>query len=68
MGQAEQGPDLPARQVMLGQIPISPLFERVAWQVKVPAGQVNLRGGLPRSENVVLQLMLHPVKWIFQEK
>ena len=29
-------------------------------QVEVPAGQVNLRGSLPCSENNVLQHVLHP--------
>ena len=28
--------------------------------MEVPAGQVNFRGSLPRSENNVLQPMLHP--------
>ena len=36
------------------------MFNRVAGQVEVPAGQVNLRVSLPRSENNVLQPMLHP--------
>ena len=59
MGQAEQYPDLlrPASNV-LG--PISPLLNRVAGQVEVPAGQVNFRGSLPHSENNVLQPILHP--------
>ena len=29
--------------------------------MEVPAGQVNFRGSLPRSENNILQPMLHPV-------
>ena len=32
----------------------------MAEQVEVPAGQFNFRGSLPRSENNVLQPMLHP--------
>ena len=55
MGQAQQNPDLP-------RLAISPLFNRVAGQVEVPAGQVNLRGSLPRSENNVLQPMLQPAR------
>ena len=33
--------------------------------MKVPAGQVNFRGSLPRSENNVLQPMLHPANDVF---
>ena len=33
---------------------------RVAGKVKVPAGQVNLRGSLPSSASNVLGLILHP--------
>ena len=56
MGQAEQDPDL-----CFGQSPISPLFNRVAGLVEVPAGQVNFGDSLPSSENNVLKPMLHPV-------
>ena len=58
MGQADHDPDLP-RSANSGQSPTSPLFNTVAGRVEVPAGQVNIRGSLPRSENNVLQLMLH---------
>ena len=50
----------PARQVIFGQSLISSLFNRVSGQVEVPAGQVNFRGSLLRSENNVLQPILHP--------
>ena len=46
----------PARQVnCFGQSLISPLFNGVAGQGEVQAGQVNFRGSLPRSEINVLQ-------------
>ena len=38
----------------------SPLFNGVAWQVEVPAGQVNLRGSLPHLASNVLVPMLQP--------
>ena len=36
------------------------MFNRVVGQVEGLAGQVNFKGSLPRSENNVLQPMLHP--------
>ena len=52
MRQAEQDPNLPHKTLTckfcFGQCPISPLFNRVVGHVKVPAGQVNSRGSLPR--------------------
>ena len=36
------------------------ILNEVAGQVEVQAGQVNFRGSLLRSENDVLQPMLHP--------
>ena len=60
MGQADQDPTCPAQEVMFWAIPISLLFNRVAGQVEVPAGQVNFRDSLPHSENNVFQSMLHP--------
>ena len=39
----------------------TPLFNRMAWQVEVPAGQVNFRGSLSHLASNVLKLMLHPV-------
>ena len=54
IGQAEQDPGLPrSASNVLGKIPISPLFNRVAGQVEVPAGQVNFRGSLPCSEFIM---------------
>ena len=59
MGQAIQDPDLPcSASNVLGKV--SPLFYRVAGQVEMPAGQVNLKGSLPCSENNILQPMVHP--------
>ena len=48
MGQVEQDPDLiaPLSKQCFGQSPISPLFNWVAGQVEVPAGQVNFRAAL----------------------
>ena len=43
----------PTRQVMFWAKSNLPLFDRVAGQVEMPAGQVNFRGSLPRSENKV---------------
>ena len=37
--------------------------KKVTGQVEVLAGQVNLKGSLPRSANNVLQPMLHPELW-----
>ena len=60
MGQAEQDPDLPRlASNVLGKVP-SHLNLTVVGQVEVPAGQVNLRASLHRSENNVLKPMLHP--------
>ena len=63
IGQAEWNPNLPTWQVMfLAEFLqcVSPLFYRVAGQVKVLAGQVNFRGSLPPSASNVLKPMLHP--------
>ena len=63
-GQAEQDPNLPAQKVMFlawSSQCNSPLFNRVAWQVEVLAGQVNFRGSLPCLASDVLKPMLHPV-------
>ena len=63
-GQAEQEPNLPAQKVMFlagSSRCNSPLFNRVAWQVEVLAGQVNFRGSLPCLASDVLEPMLHPV-------
>ena len=60
IGQAEQ-----AQQVMFWAEPSqckSPLFNRVAGQVEVPAGQVNLRGSLPHSASKILEPMLQPIR------
>ena len=47
----------------------SPLFNRVAGQVEVVAGQVNFRGCLPRLASNVLEPMLHPaLLYIFSNK
>ena len=64
--QAEQDPDLPARQVIFRAESSQchpPLFNRVAGQVEVPAGQVNFKGSLTRSASV-LEPMLHPVRGV----
>ena len=58
--EAEQDPDLPLSASNVLGYPTSPLFNKVAGQVEVPAGPVNFRGSCPRSENDVLQPMLHP--------
>ena len=42
----------------------SPLFNRVAGQVEVPAGQVNFRSSLPCWASNVLEPMLYPVQSI----
>ena len=47
----------------------SPLFNLVAGQVQVPAGQVpagqvNFRGSLPYSESNLMEPMLHPVRFL----
>ena len=63
MGQAEQDSDMPcSASNVLGKVQshLSPLFNRVAGQMEVPTGPVNLRDSLPHSENSVLQHMLHP--------
>ena len=66
MGQAERDPDLPRlASNVLGPSPILPLFNRVAGQVKVTAGQVNFRGSLSCLENNVLQPTLHPEMLLF---
>ena len=38
----------------------SPLFNRVAGQVEVPAAQFNFRGSMPSSASTILEPMLHP--------
>ena len=61
MGQAEQDSDLPrSAGNVLAKVQSPPLFDRVAGQVDVLAGQVNFRGSLPCSEKIVQQPMLHP--------
>ena len=61
--QAEQDPNLPCLASNdLGRVSSqcnSPLFNRVAGQVEVPVGQVNLRGSLLRAASNVLESMLH---------
>ena len=62
MGQAEQDPDLPrSGSYVLGRVQSHLcLNNRVMGQVEVQGGQINVRGSLPRSENNVLQPLLHP--------
>ena len=51
----------PAQQVMFwAKSNLTFVKYLVVGQVEVKAGQVNFRGSLPRSENNVLQPMLHP--------
>ena len=68
MGQAEQDPDLPRLAINVsGKVQSHLCIIRVAGQREVQTGQVNFRGSLPRSENSVLQPMLHPdngIKWV----
>ena len=68
IGQAEQDPNLlaPSASYVLGRVLAmynSPFFDRVAGQVRVPAGQVNFRGSLPRWASNVLEPMLYPVSF-----
>ena len=61
--QAEQDPNLPARQVMFwveSSQCNSSLFNRVAGQVEVAAGQNNFRDRMHRRSSNVLEPMLHP--------
>ena len=61
MGQAEQDPDLPrSASNVLGKVQSHPCLTE--WQGKWKCRQVDFRGSLPRSENSVLQPMLHPAK------
>ena len=60
----------PARQVMFWAESLqcnSPLFNRVAMQVEVPAGQVNFRGSLPCSARNVWNLCctLFPLPYLW---
>ena len=60
LGQAEQGPNLPRSASNVLSRCNSILFNRVAGQAEVAAGQVNFRGSLPCSASNVLEPMLHP--------
>ena len=64
IAQAEHDLTWPARQAMFWAESSqcnSPLFNRVAGQVEVLAGQVNFRGSLPCLASNVLEPILHPV-------
>ena len=62
--QAEKDPNLPssASNVLSGVLAIynSPFFDRVAGQVKMPAGLVNVRVSLLHETSHVLEPLLHP--------
>ena len=65
IGQAEQVPNLPRSASYVESFQCnSHLFNRVAGQVEVLAGQVNFRGSLPCSASKVLEPVLHPLSLI----